>query len=80
MPDLDSTERDPSVIIFTSLKCDIDRCLKWGVFLCSGGAIAVVGWVIYLFFWSPAMSGTPSDLNAKKMTQVAYLYPLDSIG
>lgn len=68
------------MIILTALKFDIDRCLKWGVFLCGAGAVAVCGWVVSLFFYGAGMSGTANESNVKKMAQIAYLYPLDAIG
>lgn len=69
------------MIILTAIKWDVDRFLKWGLWLCSVGGVAAVGWLIYLFLWSPgAPSERDNDLDQKKMHHAAYLYPLDSIG
>jgi hypothetical protein len=68
------------VIILTAFKCDVDRCLKWGVFLSGIGAVAVIGWVVLLFACGPSRSEWQNSGSEKKMTKVAYLYPLDSIG
>jgi hypothetical protein len=80
MPDPTGASRDIRVIILTALKCDIDRCLKWGVFLCGIGAVSACVWVIFIFFSGAGILDALNESNGKKRTQAAYLYPLDAIG
>ena len=69
------------MIILTVIKCDIDRFLKWGIALCAVAASITLGWAVDLFLWTPSsMSEMENDLSVKKLTQTAYLYPLDAIG
>lgn len=68
-------------MILTALKYNVDRFLKWGILLCVAGAAVVMGWAFTLFFLNPsAISKTVQDGSTHKMTQVAYLFPLEAIG
>lgn len=69
------------MIIFTAIKYDIDRFLKWGVLLCFVFGSMAIGWIICLFLWHPA-SWTEMDtrLREKKMSASPYFYPLDAMG